>query len=237
MLKCPTNHLIDTARAAELERIVNERVDFYVERVRMIWPNINYQRPTVRYDLRGTTAGYAYYATNIVKFNPILLHENTDDFKTDTIPHEIAHVVSFKLYGLAGKGHGPNWKHVMRRLGVTPTRCHSLDVTNSKVRHVSKTAIYCTSCGNHISDVTAKIVNSLHRRHSLCCKATCTTIKPLSRNTVTQFIAFAIEQKQKGVSSQRIMIDGMLKFGFEQMKDVRMIMAVNSHIINRTTII
>lgn len=111
--------------------------------------------PTVRYDLRGTTAGMAYYSQWMVKFNAILLIENFEEFLEDTVPHEIAHLITEKVYPEAhrrawgGKSspHGDQWKSVMRVLGADPSRCHSYDVTNARVRETASYEYQCQCCG------------------------------------------------------------------------------------------
>lgn len=76
-----------------------------------------------------TTAGYAFYLpVNIVRFSAELMHEHTQNFIDDTIPHEVAHIVANNVFG--AKGHGAAWKRVMLALGVNPTRLHSM--VNSK---------------------------------------------------------------------------------------------------------
>lgn len=231
MQNIPTSQHVNKARAEELEKIVTERVAHYVTEVNRLWPKLNYKTPVVQYDLRGRTAGQAWGMKNLIKLNPILLHENLEDFKVNTIPHEIAHIVSFQLYGRSGAGHGPNWKYVMRRMGIEPSRCHQYDTTNAKVRNVAKTSLYCTGCGKHIGDATAKVVKTLHLRHSLCCKARCSTEKPVTYSATLELVEFAKAQQKAGKSFQRIAVDGMIKYNFKNLNEVRQILNLNARLI------
>ncbi len=48
--------------------------------------------------------------------------------RRETVIHEACHVVQFHIYP-RGKGHGAEWKHLMRLCGVKPERCHHVDRT------------------------------------------------------------------------------------------------------------
>jgi len=93
--------------------------------------------PVVRYDLVGRSAGQAVYekfgkTPHVIRVNPILLNENEEYIVNQTVPHEMAHVVIHQFYedrGIHVKGHGNEWKRVMRYFGLQPNRCHSLDTT------------------------------------------------------------------------------------------------------------
>ncbi len=99
--------------------------------------------PSISFDLSGTTAGKAYWRLNHIQLNGVLLAENQQDFMQDTIPHEFAHLVTRRLYPRASS-HGKEWSYIMREvLGVSPSRCHSLDVT----RAARKSRPYLYACG------------------------------------------------------------------------------------------
>lgn len=97
---------------------------------------INMPMPTVSFDLRGKTAGMAYYDRQHVQLNAVLLTENGQAFIDSTVGHEVAHLASWRKYGPAGRGHGEHWKTCMRIIGQEPRRTHQYDVTNSRVGKV-----------------------------------------------------------------------------------------------------
>lgn len=114
------------------------------DKARAQFPTFNRPYPTVRFDVRGMTAGWAYTNQNLIRLNPVLLNENGDDFINRTPGHEAAHIIANTVYG--NSGHGPNWKSVMRFLGLDPSRCHNFDTSNARVSAKSQHAYTCTSC-------------------------------------------------------------------------------------------
>lgn len=107
--------------------------------------------PVVLYTKRGTTAGTAHTTNWEVNFNAVLLMENTADFLARTVPHEMAHLIDYQLHPenfesrltVTRSGrykrskrsvHGPTWQNIMRAIGADPSRCHSYDVSNAKVK-------------------------------------------------------------------------------------------------------
>lgn len=137
-----------------LHKRVVERVQHYVTKANELW-NLGLAMPRITYLVRGTCGGKAYHSEYRVDFNADLLVRNVEDYMSDTIPHEVAHLVAqtiFKkdpMYYYARKknvGHGPLWKQVMVAFGCDPKRCHSYDTSETKVR--SKPS-YTYTCGCH----------------------------------------------------------------------------------------
>lgn len=94
--------------------------------------------PMVTFDLRGTTAGRAWYHKNRIQFQPTLLFQNPDDFLVQTAGHEVGHLAAFTHYrNQKIAPHGPEWGSVMNYLGLPSTRCHNYD-TNSVSTRLSK---------------------------------------------------------------------------------------------------
>lgn len=78
-----------------------------------------------------TTAGLAHYDKHMVDFSASLMWEHTEHFVKDTIPHEVAHIVTRLLYPKAKGHHNREWYYVMKTVyNIDATRCHSL--TNSE---------------------------------------------------------------------------------------------------------
>lgn len=114
--------------------------------------NMKFPFPEVKYIPRGTGGGYAEPWKWTVAFNSILLMENVDEFIHRTVAHEMAHLVDYKAHPERFKHpgytrtrdgrlkrkplpvHGYTWKAIMMLFGAPPTRCHSYDVSNSKVK-------------------------------------------------------------------------------------------------------
>lgn len=129
---------------------------------------ISFKKPKISYNVRGTTGGYAKYASWEVDFNPVLLSENLDTYLTDVIPHEVAHLAAKLIYphtlvrgfGKKRSPHGREWASIMVVLGADPKRTHSMDVSNAKVRTMKKYEYKCSGCG-HIYHLGAKRHNQL----------------------------------------------------------------------------
>ena len=94
----------------------------------MVYPDLG-DTPRVRMNARlKTTAGRAFLEDWIVELSPELMSEHTEQFCRDTIPHELAHLVAFKVYGDCG--HGKGWKSIVREFNIPTTRLHNM--VNSK---------------------------------------------------------------------------------------------------------
>lgn len=92
----------------------------------------------IRFDLKGRVAGqfrvYPDGSQPTIRINRILLEANLKEVVGQTIPHEVAHLVAFQLYG-KGEGHGPRWQAIMTDcFGLAPDRCHRMDTTQSSPR-------------------------------------------------------------------------------------------------------
>jgi predicted SprT family Zn-dependent metalloprotease len=119
--------------------------------------------PTVKYTKRGTTAGTANDSTYTINLNPVILMENLDTFIERTVVHEFAHLVDGIVNPhtretsvvMTRRGyrrtkrdvHGPSWKAIMRLFGAEPSRCHSYDVTNARVKNKGPRHTWKCACG------------------------------------------------------------------------------------------
>ena len=143
--------------------------------------NVKFKKPTVHYNVRGTTAGKAWYTKWIIGFNPVLLNENIDDFIARTVPHEVAHLATELIYPHAHRAgfgrkrspHGTEWASIMTALGVDASRCHSYDVTNAKVKRTNTYTYKCSCCGHKFelgAKRHAKIERGATYWHPVCGK-------------------------------------------------------------------
>lgn len=105
--------------------------------------------PPIRFDLRGACAGQAVFRRQgrsesvWIRFNATLLQQNPQEFFSQVIAHEAAHVIAHYIYGRHIKPHGPEWRMVMGEvLGVTPQVRHRMDVRQAARR----THLYSCGC-------------------------------------------------------------------------------------------
>lgn len=100
--------------------------------------------PTVSYNVRGLKAGVAYLTRNEIRFNPILLQENGQDFIRQVVPHELAHILVHQQFGRV-QAHGREWKMMMETvLGVPAEIYHCFDTAS-----VASQFAYRCACQTH----------------------------------------------------------------------------------------
>lgn len=156
MASTPTNtvnHM--TTVSADLKARVQTRVEECMAIARKQWPHISFDTPKTIYEVTTTTAGYARYGKWEIDLNPVLLNSQPEAFIARTVGHEVAHLISYRVYGRPGAGHGPKWKHVMRVFGQEPTRCHSYDTQIEGIK-TKRTASFTCDCGGHGAMTPAK---------------------------------------------------------------------------------
>ena len=108
-----------------------------------------FDRPVHQYDLRGTTSAQAKYI-GILRWNVSIYTPNKDVYLTRTVPHEVAHLVSYALYGRDGHGHGKYWQNIMIKVfGLEPSRCHSYKEGVKKSRVIERDWVYVCDCREH----------------------------------------------------------------------------------------
>lgn len=92
----------------------------------------SFRRPELLINLRGKSAGIAELQKNRLRFNAVLLQENEAAFLKEVVPHEVAHLLAWKLYGRGIRPHGAEWQQIMQQVfQLTPSRTHSFDVKRS----------------------------------------------------------------------------------------------------------
>ncbi|WP_298442596.1 SprT family zinc-dependent metalloprotease [uncultured Ferrimonas sp.] len=104
-----------------------------------------FSRPTISFALRGQAAGTAHLQVNRLRFNPTLAQQNPQAFVDEVVPHEVAHLLAWQLYGRV-KPHGVQWQQLMRSLfQLEPKTRHSFDVTAVQPRSFA----YRCQCQSH----------------------------------------------------------------------------------------
>jgi len=129
-----------------------------------------FDMPTILFTKKGGVAGTATPSDWKVNFNAQLLNENEEDFLARTVPHEVAHLITAKMYpqtmsrdwGRKRDWHGPNFRFVLGTvLGCDDTtRCHSYNTSTTGKRKIRFQ--YQCGCG-HVLNLTAKKHQRLQR--------------------------------------------------------------------------
>lgn len=110
-----------------LQDLAQYHVRSWWVKFRAQYPTIQRATPVVTLNNRlKTTAGRAFIEENPQKIDlsTDLFCQYTDHMIVDTIPHELAHLVAYTIYG--DPGHGKGWYSVLERMGIQTTRCHSM---------------------------------------------------------------------------------------------------------------
>ncbi len=121
----------------------------------------------VTFDAKGTYAGRAYLKQAKVSFNQEIAATNKDRFDR-TIAHEVAHIIAYKVYGESG--HGRIWKSVFASFGFEPTRCHTYNMENVKVRRQRRWEYSC-NCNTGFHQMTTTKHNKIQRGVRYMCVA------------------------------------------------------------------
>ncbi len=133
----------------ELRGKVEDRVRELLMLSSKIWPQFGKEfeiMPTIRYDVKNRFGGFAITGGVddwTIRLNLILCYENEDHFIEQTVGHEVAHLVTRKVFGLTkeveenGKkvvkkvrSHGKEWRSVMINFNLPPETCHKYDTSS-----------------------------------------------------------------------------------------------------------
>ncbi|WP_395342674.1 SprT family zinc-dependent metalloprotease [Ningiella sp. W23] len=99
--------------------------------------------PEILMNQRGRIAGAALLGKNQIKLNAKLFQQNTEYFKEQVIPHELAHLAVYEHFGRV-RPHGKQWRFVMQDLfGLKADVKHQLDLNKAGIKQFS----YKCACG------------------------------------------------------------------------------------------
>ena len=123
-----------------------------------------FKRPQYLFNQRGRSAGTAHLQRNLIKFNATLFEQNQDAFFEQVVPHEVAHLIAYQLYGKV-RPHGKEWQHVMQLVFRCPAdTTHSLDISDV----VGKQFSYQCLCTTH--QLTIRRHNKILKGIKYLCK-------------------------------------------------------------------
>ena len=158
---------IATLNDAELFQFAVSGTEIFINRANRLYADrlrAPLAMPWVLLDIRGAAAGRAHLLSNEIHYNPALMRHNVVAFLERTIPHEVAHLVTFSVWGRQAKAHGLEWQSVMARFGADATRCHSYDTSVLESR---KHRLHCL-CMEH--PVSVRRYNAVCRGASYRCR-------------------------------------------------------------------
>lgn len=138
------------------------------EKANVVWRHLDMDVPVVSFYRKGAFAGRAWYAKHLVEFNEVLASENSNTFM-DTIIHEVAHLITKKLFPFAKQAHGPEFRSVCAKLGGSGDRCHSYNTASVKIVKTKTRYVYTCGCNNF----THKVKAGVHKKVSVGYRFTC----------------------------------------------------------------
>lgn len=124
-------------------------------------------RPTVTLDLKGSSAGMAIPLKNLLRFNKELLINNQKHFLMHTVPHEVAHLVAYHIYGIKIKPHGKEWQSIMKLVyNLPPERCHRYNIS----KKINRYFVYSCGCEANKHLLTIRRYNAISKGKKYICK-------------------------------------------------------------------
>jgi predicted SprT family Zn-dependent metalloprotease len=119
------------------------------------------------FDLRGRSAGMAVGRGGLdpmlrIRLNQEAYDIDPDRMLTQTLPHELAHIVCYammyqgRLDRKAAVGHGKSWKTICVELGGKPDRCHTMALTPARKPTKQKRHVYKLDSGTMIELTTVR---------------------------------------------------------------------------------
>lgn len=127
----------------------------------------SFSRPHIELNLSGQSAGTANPQKNLLRFNKQLFTENKLHFLKQTVPHEVAHLIAYQLFGLTIKPHGKEWQYIMQMVFQLPAeRCHHYKIARKTKRYY----LYNCQCLNLIHPLTARRHHLIAQGYQYMCK-------------------------------------------------------------------
>ena len=126
----------------ELGNKVTAKADLVWQQLCQLYPQLGgIPRPAVKYNARlKTTAGRAFFDSNPPYFDLSLelLWQYPDTVIEDTVPHELAHIAAYIVFGDCG--HGKAWKSVMLAINRPPAVYHNMLNSKHETRKLERIA-------------------------------------------------------------------------------------------------
>lgn len=131
----------------ELKEEVNDRVMECLGAAKRIW-GVTIEMPEIRFDIKTHLGGMAIPVMRRLRFNPIFLVENPQDYIRETVGHEVAHLIVPHVYKkpidpeqTKIMSHGKEWRVIMEGLGIGPKEGETWKDINKHVYDVSSIEI------------------------------------------------------------------------------------------------
>jgi SprT protein len=169
-----------TPLSIDQQQIVIDETHNYLKQASELF-NLKYETIDITFNLKGRCAGMYRVKSHgriftrqhrEIRYNPYIFSKYFADNYNTTIPHEVAHYVTDRLYGLKNiKPHGKEWKAVMHAFDADASVTADYDLSGIPLKNQSLFTYQC-SCREH--RLTAirhnKIVKGRYQYHCKNCK-------------------------------------------------------------------
>jgi len=106
----------------------------------------------IRCDLRGKSAGQLQRYNNgqlLIRYNLQIAELQPESFIEQTVPHEVAHIITWLCHGKRARSHGREWQSVMQFFGFPQApRCHNFALPKKAARQQRRWHYQC-QCQQH----------------------------------------------------------------------------------------
>lgn len=154
-----------------MQQEVEARLGELVCKIQEEYPN--FPMPKLTWFPRGSTAGWAIYGTWEIKINAHLAERQPVDCLENTVPHEVAHLLTWWEHGRVADQHGREWQEACRWLGMAdPKACHRFGPADTGAMVQRRWPARCPCGFPHLVSTTLRnqIFNCEKRRRCVKCK-------------------------------------------------------------------
>lgn len=152
----------------QLKQAVDDRITELMNL--LVDKTMPFKRPTVHYYDNRQDAGRAYYQRHSIELNLPMLRDNPTEFLTQTVAHELAHLVKYHATRSTERPHGREWRRIMEHwFGVPASRCHNFSTESSNIRRQQRWVVSC-SCPDHTEITTARRNSMLFKGRRYHCR-------------------------------------------------------------------
>ncbi len=114
--------------------------------------NARFIVPRVLFDLYGRAAGMFRIKSGVeqIRYNPFIFSKYFEDNLLTTVPHEVAHYVTYKIHSPKRVApHGKEWREIMALFNAEPSRTCNYDLTGIPVRQQKQFRYQC-ACSEYM---------------------------------------------------------------------------------------
>jgi SprT protein len=115
-----------------------------------------------------------------IRYNLQMASLQPERFLSETVTHEVAHLLTWLLHGRNARPHGPEWQSMMRFLGIeSPRRCHDFR-GGEPARRQRRWSYRCACRTHHLSTTRHNRIQKGARYQCAACGGALQALKTTS---------------------------------------------------------